>query len=105
MTINWSTEIQKANDLQPEYYYERNRIAVEEDGIYNKCRPGFIIIGAGKCGTSSLYHYLTDGHPRIIPAFSKQIHYFVVSFFFFFCFVLLWLFLGFGASRLIKFDP
>ena len=77
--INWSNEIQKANELKPAYHYERNRIAVEEDGIYNKCRPGFIIIGAGKCGTSSLYHYLTDGHPRIIPAFSKQIHYFVVS--------------------------
>eukprot|EP00554_Chaetoceros_debilis_P012306 CAMPEP_0194116294 /NCGR_PEP_ID=MMETSP0150-20130528/26507_1 /TAXON_ID=122233 /ORGANISM="Chaetoceros debilis, Strain MM31A-1" /LENGTH=574 /DNA_ID=CAMNT_0038806979 /DNA_START=65 /DNA_END=1789 /DNA_ORIENTATION=+ len=39
------------------------------------CRPGFIIIGAGKCGTSSLYHYLT-GHPRVLPAKSKQIHYF-----------------------------
>jgi len=39
------------------------------------CRPGFLIIGAGKCGTSSLYHYLM-GHPRILPAFKKQIHYF-----------------------------
>jgi hypothetical protein len=39
------------------------------------CRPGFLIIGAGKCGTSSLYHYLT-GHPRVLPAFEKQIHYF-----------------------------
>jgi len=42
------------------------------------CRPGFIIIGAGKCGTSSLYHYLL-GHPRVAPAYSKQIHYFIVS--------------------------
>jgi hypothetical protein len=39
------------------------------------CRPGFLIIGAGKCGTSSLYHYLI-GHPRVLPAFEKQIHYF-----------------------------
>lgn len=39
------------------------------------CRPGFLIIGAGKCGTSSLYHYL-NGHPRILPAIEKQIHYF-----------------------------
>lgn len=39
------------------------------------CRPGFLIIGAGKCGTSSLYHYLTD-HPRVLPASEKQIHYF-----------------------------
>lgn len=39
------------------------------------CRPGFLIIGAGKCGTSSLYHYLT-AHPRVLPAYEKQIHYF-----------------------------
>mmetsp|Transcript_18559 Transcript_18559/g.39014 ORF Transcript_18559/g.39014 Transcript_18559/m.39014 type:complete len:692 (+) Transcript_18559:434-2509(+) len=39
------------------------------------CRPGFLIIGAGKCGTSSLYHYLM-GHPRVVPAVEKQIHYF-----------------------------
>ena len=41
----------------------------------NMCRPGFLIIGAGKCGTSSLYHYLTQ-HPRVLPAKEKQIHYF-----------------------------
>ena len=39
------------------------------------CRPGFLIIGQGKCGTSSLYHYLV-GHPRVLPASEKQIHYF-----------------------------
>jgi hypothetical protein len=47
---------------------------VDED-LAGYCRPGFIIIGAGKCGTSSLYHYLVD-HPRILPASEKQIHYF-----------------------------
>ena len=45
--------------------------------VRNMCRPGFLIIGAGKCGTSSLYHYLT-GHPRVLPASEKQIHYFKV---------------------------
>jgi hypothetical protein len=39
------------------------------------CRPGFLIIGQGKCGTSSLYHYIT-GHPRVLPAKQKQIDYF-----------------------------
>ncbi|CAJ1954121.1 unnamed protein product [Cylindrotheca closterium] len=39
------------------------------------CRPGFLILGAGKCGTSSLYHYLVD-HPKVLPAIEKQIHYF-----------------------------
>ncbi len=45
------------------------------DDKVNQCRPGFIIIGAGKCGTSSLYQYIT-GHPRVLPAKEKQIHYF-----------------------------
>jgi hypothetical protein len=27
------------------------------------CRPSFLIIGAGKCGTSSVYYYLQD-HPQ-----------------------------------------
>lgn len=39
------------------------------------CRPGFLIIGQAKCGTSSLYHYLT-GHPRVLPAKKKQVDYF-----------------------------
>lgn len=43
------------------------------------CRPGFLILGAGKCGTSSLYHYLVD-HPKVLPAIEKQIHYFRVRF-------------------------
>jgi hypothetical protein len=46
--------------------------------LQGTCRPGFLIIGAGKCGTSSLYHYLVD-HPRVLPAKQKQIHYFKVG--------------------------
>lgn len=46
-----------------------------ETSVANTCRPGFLILGAGKCGTSSLYHYLV-GHPRVTPAKVKQIHYF-----------------------------
>ncbi len=37
--------------------------------------PDFIIIGAQRCGTTSLYDYLTQ-HPRIVPALRKEIHYF-----------------------------
>lgn len=44
-------------------------------GFSGLCRPGFLIIGAGKCGTSSLYQYLI-GHDRVLPAKEKQIHYF-----------------------------
>lgn len=37
--------------------------------------PDFMIIGAMKCGTSSLYSYITQ-HPKIIGARKKEVHYF-----------------------------
>lgn len=38
-------------------------------------RPGFLIVGAQKCGTTALRSYLSK-HPRIIPASKKEIHFF-----------------------------
>jgi hypothetical protein len=37
--------------------------------------PDFLIIGAQKSGTTSLYHYLV-AHPSIAPAKAKGVHYF-----------------------------
>jgi hypothetical protein len=37
--------------------------------------PDFIIIGAQKCGTTSLYQYLVK-HPYIVSATRKQMHFF-----------------------------
>lgn len=37
--------------------------------------PDFLIIGAQRCGTSSLYYYMVE-HPSIIPAYTKELHYF-----------------------------
>ena len=37
--------------------------------------PDFIVIGAQKCGTTSLYRYLA-GHPRVLPAAEKQLDFF-----------------------------
>jgi hypothetical protein len=39
--------------------------------------PNFLIIGAQKAGTSSLYKYLLQ-HPAILPAYQKEIHYFTL---------------------------
>jgi len=58
----------------PTLYNSNNKNSIGRDGD-GWCRPGFLIIGAGKCGTSSLYHYLVK-HPRVVPAIEKQIHYF-----------------------------
>lgn len=37
--------------------------------------PDFIIIGAQRCGTTSLYNYLVE-HPDVVPAFRKEVHFF-----------------------------
>jgi hypothetical protein len=37
--------------------------------------PDFLIIGGQRCGTSSLYYYLTE-HPAILPASTKEPHFF-----------------------------
>ncbi len=37
--------------------------------------PNFVVIGAPKCGTTSLYHYLRQ-HPSIYLPETKELHYF-----------------------------
>ncbi len=41
--------------------------------------PDFIIIGTQRCGTSSLYKYLTR-HPQVAPARRKEVHYFDLNY-------------------------
>ncbi|MCP4421296.1 MAG: sulfotransferase domain-containing protein [Chloroflexi bacterium] len=41
--------------------------------------PSFLIIGAQKCGTTSLFNYLLS-HPAILRAWVKEIHYFDVHY-------------------------
>lgn len=46
--------------------------------VFNNHRrllPNFIIIGAQKAGTTSLYHYLSQ-HPQVFQSFEKEVHYF-----------------------------
>jgi hypothetical protein len=84
--IHWKNDTQQERPGQQEkedqhYKYRhkaRDNVPIQDfTSVQGGCRPGFLIIGAGKCGTSSLYHYLV-GHPRVAPAYSKQIHYFKV---------------------------
>jgi Sulfotransferase domain len=42
--------------------------------------PDFIIIGAAKAGTTSLYGWLS-GHPYVAPASTKEVHFFDYNFF------------------------
>ena len=41
--------------------------------------PDFIIIGAARCGTTSLYNYMTN-HPNIFPASEKELHFFDLNY-------------------------
>jgi len=61
--------------LRKEFYIPFWRILT---GIF-RAEPNFIIIGAAKSGTSSLYTYLTK-HPLVHPAYKKEIHYFDLNF-------------------------
>src|SRR5436305_15305179 len=55
--------------------YKGIRLSYRE--ITNELRllPDFIIIGGQRCGTTSLYFYLTE-LPGIAPAFRKEVHFF-----------------------------
>jgi hypothetical protein len=37
--------------------------------------PNFLILGAQKCGTTSLFSELAE-HPSVLPALTKEVHYF-----------------------------
>ena len=37
--------------------------------------PKLVVVGAQKCGTTSMYHYLSQ-HPKLSPASKKEVHYF-----------------------------
>jgi hypothetical protein len=41
--------------------------------------PDALIIGAMKCGTSSLHNYLVQ-HPQVVPPLRKEVHYFDVHY-------------------------
>lgn len=54
-------------------------VTVRRTATSARVLPDFIIIGAQRCGTTSLYNYLIK-HPGILPAFRKEIHFFDVNF-------------------------
>ena len=45
----------------------------------DRALPDAVIIGAQKCGTSSLHNYLTQ-HPGVIAPLRKEVHYFDLNY-------------------------
>lgn len=60
--------------------YSRLRKVVRRNPGRGRLLPDFLIIGGAKCGTTSLYDWLC-GHPRILPASVKEVHFFDYDFF------------------------
>ena len=46
---------------------------------WGRMRPAFLIIGAMRSGTTSLYRYLCT-HPDVLPALRKEVHYYDFQF-------------------------
>jgi hypothetical protein len=55
------------------------RVAFAEAKARLHALPDFLIIGAQRSGTTSLYNYLVD-HPAIAPASEKELHFFDLHF-------------------------
>ena len=51
------------------------RLAAARVDPRERAVPDFVVIGAQKAGTSSLYGQLS-AHPSVVPALRKEIHYF-----------------------------
>lgn len=52
-----------------------NSSLIDQLASHLRMLPDFVIIGAMKCGTTSLYDYLAM-HPEVAPATEKEIHFF-----------------------------
>ncbi|NER47330.1 MAG: tetratricopeptide repeat protein [Symploca sp. SIO1A3] len=49
-------------------------VSLSQQQKLSSSAPSFLIIGQAKCGTTSLYTYLTQ-HPQILPAIRKEINF------------------------------
>lgn len=45
----------------------------------DRANPSFVIIGGQRCGTTSMYAYLSQ-HPQVQPSLRKEVHYFDIHY-------------------------
>lgn len=57
----------------------RRRVNLRRTSQAGRTLPDFLVIGAQRCGTSSLYKYL-GWHPEIVPSLRKEVEYFTRSY-------------------------
>jgi hypothetical protein len=54
-------------------------LQVRETSASQRALPAFLLIGAQKGGTTSMFHYL-DAHPAVVPAYEKEINFFAAHY-------------------------
>lgn len=57
----------------------RSRIAIRQELPFERSVPDFLIIGAQRCGTSSLYKFL-GAHPQVVPSLRKETRFFSMDY-------------------------
>jgi hypothetical protein len=76
-------QVRRIKSKQQEIFRLENKLrsakARTEDRLETGSLPDFVIIGAPKCGTTFLYHLLTQ-HPHVEPGAFKEVHYFDLFF-------------------------
>ena len=73
---NW---LRQHPHLRASYNQNKLRLRLITTHLVGRKLPDFIIIGAQKSGTTSLYDFLIK-HPAIAPAAKKELHYFSVQY-------------------------
>ncbi|MFN3231034.1 MAG: sulfotransferase family protein [Alphaproteobacteria bacterium] len=77
--VPWPSRLLRATRSKAGEYRRAARIAAEvarrHDTAAERARPDFVIIGAQKAGTTSLFNYLAQ-HPLVQRALRKEVHYF-----------------------------
>ena len=78
--VVWPTEPEPEAEPEPEPEPEAAGPAAAPAAAprqQRRCGPSFLIVGAGRSGTSSLYQYLLQ-HPQVVPAKQKQLQFWCV---------------------------
>ena len=73
---NW---LRQHPHLRASYNQNKFRLRLITTHLVGRGLPDFIIIGAQKSGTTSLYNFVIK-HPAIAPATKKELHYFSVQY-------------------------
>jgi ethanolamine utilization protein EutP (predicted NTPase) len=61
--------------FQPKNFYQKIKFACRRITWRQRALPAFLIIGAQRAGTTSLFRALRQ-HPQLYPSFTKEVHYF-----------------------------